>query len=106
MPTEFENRVYSLTSKIPKGKISTYKEIAKALNIKAYRAVGQALRKNPYWPRVACHRVVSSNGEIGGFKGKKSGRIIEEKISLLKKEGIEIENNKINLKKYFFKLNK
>ncbi len=90
-----------MTKKIPKGKVSTYKEIAKKLGTKAYRAVGSALRKNPYAPEVPCHRVVNSSGFVGGFKGKKFSK---EKIRLLKKESIEIKNNKIiNFKKYLFK---
>src|SRR3989344_166826 len=96
---KFADRVYEVTKRIPKGKVSTYKEIAKALNCKAYRAVGTALNKNPYAPFVACHRVVSSNGSLGGFA---SG--LKNKIKILKKEGVEIKNNKIDLEKYFFKL--
>lgn len=85
----FNERVYTLTKKIPKGKVSTYKEIAHALNCKAYRAVGNALNKNPYFS-VPCHRVIKSNGFVGGFaRGQKA------KIKLLKNEGISIKNNKI-----------
>ena len=69
----FSEKVYSLCRKIPLGKVTTYKEIATALNTEAYRAVGQALKCNPYAPQVPCHRVVSSNGSLGGFKGKRSG---------------------------------
>ncbi len=99
MPTEFQSRVYALCLKIPKGKVTTYKEIAKALNTKAYRAVGTALNCNPYAPKVPCHRVINSNGEVGGFAyGQK------EKIKLLKKEGVEIKGNEINLQKYLFTL--
>jgi methylated-DNA-[protein]-cysteine S-methyltransferase len=92
MLTIFEKNVLSLTKKIPEGKITTYKEIAKALNSKAYRAVGTALRKNPYAPKVPCHRVVNSDGSVGGYKGKKDS---EEKVKLLSKEGILIKNLKI-----------
>ena len=60
------------------------------MRTKAYRAVGTALNKNPFAPRVPCHRVVNSNGFVGQFaKG------INTKIKLLKKEGIKIKNNKI-----------
>ncbi|MEM5777394.1 MAG: MGMT family protein [Candidatus Aenigmatarchaeota archaeon] len=90
--------IWSLIKKIPKGKVTTYKEIAKALDTKAYRAVGNACNKNPY-KDVPCHRVIKSNGEVGGFaRGK------DEKISLLEQEGIKIVNGKIDLKKHFFKL--
>ena len=95
----FTKAVYNITKRIPKGRVSTYGEIAKALNSKAYRAVGHALNKNPYAPIVPCHRVVNSNGKIGGFA---SGT--ENKIKLLRKEGIKIKNSKIvNFKKVIFK---
>jgi len=98
----FNQKVLNLTRKIPKGKVSTYKEIAKALNTKAYRAVGTALRKNPYAPTVPCHRIINSNGSIGSYKGKKNSK---EKIKLLKKEGIKIKNNKIiDFEKKLFRL--
>ena len=90
MVTEFEQQVYKLCKKIPKGKVSTYGEIAKAIGSKCSRAVGNALNKNPYAPVVPCHRVVRSNGGVGGFA---SGQ--KNKIKILKKEGIEIKGNKI-----------
>jgi len=88
--TKFQSKVYHVCSKIPKGKVSTYKEIASALDTKAYQAVGTALNKNPFAPKVPCHRVVSTNGDLGGFAhGPK------EKIKLLEKEGIKIRKNKV-----------
>ena len=86
----FNEKVWEVTKRVPKGKITTYKEIAKALNTKAYRAVGSALNKNPHSPIVPCHRVVNSNGNIGGF-----ARGCKEKIKILKKEGVFIENNQV-----------
>lgn len=94
------DKVYALCKQIPKGKVTTYKVLAEALNTKAYQAIGQALKKNPFAPNVPCHRVVSSTGHLHGFKGKRKGKAIEEKKLLLEKEGIQIEKNKINLKKY------
>ena len=91
----FSNKVYSLTRKIPKGKVSTYKIIAEKLGTKAYRAVGQALRCNPYAPKVPCHRVVNSDGSIGGFRGATYGRQIAKKIAMLKKEGVIVNCGKI-----------
>lgn len=99
----FNEKVYGLCKRIPKGRITTYSEIGKKLNTKAYRAVGQALRNNPYAPLVPCHRVVSSSGNIHGFKGKLKGKAIKEKIDLLKKEGVEIKDDKVDLEKYLFK---
>ncbi len=100
----FSERAYKLLKKVPIGRVTTYKELAHALNTKAYRAIGQAMRNNPYAPKVPCHRVVSSNGSIGGFSGKRSGKSIQEKIKMLKKEGIVFEKNKIkNFKKKLFR---
>ena len=90
--TPFQAKVYNLCKRIPKGKVSTYKEIGKALGKRGqiYRAVGVALNRNPFAPKVPCHRVVSSDGSIGGFAtGTK------KKIAILKKEGIQVKNNKI-----------
>jgi methylated-DNA-[protein]-cysteine S-methyltransferase len=112
----FYEKCYAILKKVPKGKVTTYKEIAQALNSKAYRAVGTAMNKNPYAPIVPCHRVINSNGELGGFaerfrggevRDKQAGSRVsglKNKIKLLKSEGIEIKNNKINLDKYFYKL--
>ncbi|RMF54398.1 MGMT family protein [Candidatus Woesearchaeota archaeon] len=98
MPTEFEKKVYEITKRIPKGKVSTYKQIAQAMNSKAYRAVGQALHKNPYSPKVPCHRVVRSDGSLGGFAlGQR------KKAEMLRKEGVIVKKNRVNLKKFLFK---
>lgn len=94
----FQEKCYAVLKTVPKGKITTYKEIAKALNSKAYRAVGTAMNKNPYAPKVPCHRVINSNGKVGNFA---SG--IKNKIKLLKSEGVEIKNNKIDLNIYLFR---
>ncbi len=86
----FSEKCYSLLRRVPKGKVTTYKEIAKSLRSRAYRAVGSAMHCNPYAPEVPCHRVVKSNGEVGGFAlGKK------KKIEMLKEEGINIKGNKV-----------
>ena len=101
--TEFQERVYSwLSNNIPAGKVTTYGTIAKALN-SSPRAIGQAMRCNPYAPKVPCHRVVSSDGRIGGFNGERKGEPIIRKINLLKKEGVLVVNGKID-KKYLLKL--
>jgi len=99
----FNERCYSLLKKVPRGKVTTYKEIAHALKTRAYQAVGNAMRNNPYSPEVPCHRVVKSEGSIGGFRGEKTGKVISDKISMLRKEGIIIENKKIkNFEKKLF----
>ena len=92
--TPFQKRVYALLKRVPRGKVTTYGALAKKLK-SSPRAVGQALRVNPYAPRVPCHRVIRSDGSIGGFRGKTKGKAIKEKIELLRKEGIEVSENKI-----------
>lgn len=93
----FEGRVLRVVMEIPRGRVSTYKIVAQKLNSKAYRAVGNALNKNKTPILIPCHRVVKSDGEIGGYS-----RGIKEKIKLLREEGVEVKNNKINLKKYLY----
>lgn len=79
----FKEKVLRVVSKIPKGKTKTYKEVAKlAGNKLAARAVGIILSKN-YNPDVPCHRVIRSNGEIGGYNRGQS-----KKVEILKKEGV------------------
>lgn len=101
MPTNFENKVYHLTKQIPLGKVTTYRKIAHALNTRAYQAVGQALRKNPLAPQVPCHRVIKSDGHLGGFSGQTKGKKVKQKQLLLKKEGVVFKNGRIkNLEKH------
>lgn len=89
--SEFTDLVYQATKKIATGKVSTYARIATQIGReKSYRAVGNALNRNPYAPTVPCHRVVTSTGHLGGYA---FGR--EQKIALLKKEGIKVLNDKI-----------
>lgn len=91
----FAEKVYQITKQIPKGKVATYRDIAHQLKCRAYRVVGSALNKNPHAPIVPCHRVINSNGNLGGFA---SG--LKKKIKMLKQEGISIERNKINVEKF------
>jgi methylated-DNA-[protein]-cysteine S-methyltransferase len=86
----FRERVFRVVKKIPKGKVLTYKMVAKlAGNPKAWRAVGNILNKNLNPKIIPCHRVIKSNKEIGGYKYG-----IKRKISLLKKEGMIIKNGR------------
>ena len=94
--TPLQSKTYELLKTVPVGRVTTYKAIAKALGTKAYRAIGQYMRHNPFAPTVPCHRVVSSDGTIGGFKGTRTGKEIEEKIRLLQSEGIHIINRKVS----------
>jgi len=86
----FTQDCYELLSKVPSGKITTYKAIATALNSKAYRAVGTAMAKNPNLIIVPCHRVVNNNGEIGQY-----ALGVNKKILLLENEGVKIKNGKV-----------
>lgn len=100
IPTEFAEKVYKILKKVPKGKITTYKQLAIAVGSPSCaRAIGNVLHINPYAPIVPCHRVVKSDGKLGGFA---SG--CENKKKLLEEEGIEISNDfSVNLKKYEFR---
>ena len=86
----FYDRIYEKLKKVPKGKVTTYKILAESIGTKAYRAVGQAMNKNPYAPEVPCHRVVNSRGELHGY-----AHGLRKKRELLEKEGIKIRNNKV-----------
>ncbi len=92
MPTEFQQKVWEALKLIPKGRVTTYSEIARYLDTKAIRAVGSAVGKNPYAPEVPCHRVVPANGNIGNYSG---GEGVSTKISLLQKEGVLVRQGKI-----------
>jgi O-6-methylguanine DNA methyltransferase len=91
--TQFEREVLVATFRIPKGKVSTYKKIAEKIGKpKAYRAVANALHKNPLWPVVPCHRVVCSDGSFGGPKKGADAR-----RKTVQKEGISIEDGKVKI---------
>jgi methylated-DNA-[protein]-cysteine S-methyltransferase len=86
-----EQKVYKKLLDVPKGKITTYGDLAKAVGLKnGQRLIGKIMNKNPYPVLVPCHRVVMSTGNIGGYA---YGEIV--KIKMLSDEGIEITNGKI-----------
>ena len=83
--TKFQIKVWKYIKKIPIGEVKTYKEVAIAINMpKSARAVANACAKNPYAPKVPCHRVIRSDGKLGGYSGH-GGSIMKKR--LLKKEG-------------------
>ncbi len=88
--------IWKLLRKIPKGKVATYKILADKIGAHP-RAVGKMLNANPNLVSVPCHRVVCSDGRIGGYRLG-----IKNKIKLLKKEGIKIRNGKIDMKRHLF----
>jgi methylated-DNA-[protein]-cysteine S-methyltransferase len=123
---KFYNLCYGKLRKVPRGKVTTYKEIARSLNSKAYRAVGTAMNKNPHaynfatfvggneksrrsglrgdskrtdgFFLVPCHRVINSDGRVGKFADG-----TKKKIAMLRREGVEVINGRVDLDKYFFK---
>jgi len=92
LATELQKSVWSKLKEIPKGRVTSYKELANALNSKGIRAVASAVGKNPYAPNVPCHRVVRSNGEIGNYTHPQG---VMRKIALLKEEGVEVGSDGI-----------
>lgn len=84
--TEFQRRVYLALLDVPRGEVITYRQLAQLIGCRSAQAVGQALKRNPFAPAVPCHRVVASDGTLGGYKGKRSGTAIEHKRKLLDSE--------------------
>lgn len=83
MITSFRKKVLEVVSRIPRGRVMTYKQVAKlAGSPKAYRAVGNILSKN-YKPEIPCHRVIRADGTVGGYN-----RGVRHKIKILSKEGV------------------
>ena len=90
-PSPFAQRCYDLLKRIPEGKVTTYGVLAKKLGCKGARAVGQCVGANPFAPEVPCHRVVCSDGSLGGYSGG-----LRKKVSLLAKEGVPVKNGKVS----------
>jgi len=87
-----DKKIYKKLLEVPKGKITTYGELAKAVGLKnGQRAVGKIMNKNPYPVIIPCHRVVKSDGKVGGYAYGE-----EIKSDMLTREGIVIKNGKIS----------
>ena len=88
---KLQEKVYKKLLEVPKGKVTTYGELAKAIGLKnGQRVIGRIMSKNPYPVIVPCHRVIKSDGKIGGYAwGEKV------KAKMLSNEGIRIKNGKI-----------
>lgn len=82
--------IYKLLRKIPKGRVTTYGEIARKLDLRAYRAVGRIVGQNKDIPNTPCHRVVRADGGVSGY-----ALGVDKKIAILAQEGIVVENGKI-----------
>ena len=86
--TKFQLKVWKYLKTIPKGKVKSYKQVAIALKSpKSARAVANACAKNPYPPKIPCHRVIRSDGGLGGYSGRGG---IKQKLRLLRSEKVEI----------------
>jgi methylated-DNA-[protein]-cysteine S-methyltransferase len=86
-----EEKVYTKLLEVPKGKVTTYAELAKAVGLKnGQRVIGRIMNKNPYPVIVPCHRVILSSGQVGGYAWGEN-----VKIKMLSKEGVKIKNGKI-----------
>ena len=86
--TEFQLKVWAYLKNIPRGSVKTYSQVAKDIGKPlAVRAVANAIGKNPYAPKIPCHRVIRSDGSLGGYSGKGG---VKTKRFLLKKEGIKL----------------
>ena len=84
--TKFQKKVWNYLKTIRKGSVKSYKQVAIAINRpKSARAVANAVGKNPFAPKIPCHRVIRSDGSLGGYSGK--GGVKTKKL-LLKREGI------------------
>ena len=90
--TPFQEKIYKVVKEIPRGGVLTYKQVARAAGYpRAFRAVGNTLNKNIN-TKVPCHRVVKSDGRVGGYREG-----ISRKVCLLKKEGVLIKNRRVGL---------
>ena len=87
--TKFQLKVWNYLKKIPKGKVKSYQQVAKAIGKpNSFRAVANAVGKNPYPPKIPCHRVIRSDGGLGGYSGKGG---IQQKRRLLRSENVIIK---------------
>lgn len=90
-------KVFSIVSKIPRGKVATYKQIALLSGIHP-RAVARILCTNEKLVEIPCHRIIMFDGKIGGYRGG-----VERKIELLEKEGVEVREGRVDLEKFKWK---
>jgi methylated-DNA-[protein]-cysteine S-methyltransferase len=91
-PQTFSQKVWAETARIPAGRVATYADLARRLGTSGYRAVGNALHRNPFAPRVPCHRVVGSDGSLTGYAGG-----LAAKQRLLESEGVRVIAGRVDL---------
>jgi len=90
--TPFRRRVYDTLCEVPAGQVTTYGRLAAAIGCRSARAVGGALRANPFAPRVPCHRVIAADLTLGGFSGAMAGAAVTRKRRMLEAEGVRFVN--------------
>ena len=102
----YQQAILRILAEVPKGKVTTYGDLAKELarrdskwSPNATRAVGTTMRNNLCGPRIPCHRVIKSDGGIGNFRGGEDGAV-DVKIRMLRDEGVQVEKRKIDLKRF------
>lgn len=102
----YQQAILRILAEVPKGKVTTYGDLAKELARRdtkwspdASRAVGTTMKNNLCGPRIPCHRVIKSDGCIGSFRGGEEGAV-EAKTAMLRGEGVSVTNGKIDLKTY------
>lgn len=91
--TEFQRKVYLALLDVPCGETISYKALGQRIGCRSAQAIGQALKRNPFAPEVPCHRVIASDGSIGGFHGQRDGEMIEKKIKLLEEEKLKSDSS-------------
>ena len=91
----FRRAVFAALCRVPAGQVTTYGDLARAVGCRSPRAIGQALRHNPFAPLVPCHRVVAADLSLGGFNGQRQGPELERKRQLLLAEGVETTAGKV-----------
>jgi methylated-DNA-[protein]-cysteine S-methyltransferase len=103
--SEFQESILRILAEVPKGKVTTYGDLAKELarrdprwSKNAGRAVGTTMKLNPCAPQIPCHRVVKSDGSVGNFRGAE--RAVDVKTKMLREEGVKVVNGKIDLKNH------
>ncbi|MBS3072972.1 MGMT family protein [Candidatus Pacearchaeota archaeon] len=94
---ELKQKIYSKLKQVPKGKVITYKELAKSVDSKAYRFVGQCMAQNTNLENIPCYKVVKSDGQIGEYSGREG---VKGKIKLLERDGVKIIDGKVDLEKF------
>lgn len=93
--TPFQTRIYEALDRVPRGRVVTYAGLGAMVGCGSSRAVGQALKRNPFAPRVPCHRVITSDLRVGGYAGERDGEKVRRKLALLDAEGVRFAQGRL-----------